>query len=217
VSAIDLLAGSNAALAVLLALRDRDHSGRGQRVDVSLYDTALYLMSSVIAEFTATGNVPGRPGRYYPLMAPAAVFKASDGEIVVMMSSNRHFESFCGAIRRQDLVHDCRFSTPPSRLEHAPQLYQILDSVFSTRTVAEWGRLCAEFGVPASEVNTVDDVVRQAHAATRDMIVDSGVNGIQTAGVPFKLSRSAGTVRRSAPRLGADSEYITASQRLSGD
>jgi crotonobetainyl-CoA:carnitine CoA-transferase CaiB-like acyl-CoA transferase len=201
-SAIDITTGAHAALGIMLALWERERSGRGQLVDVSLYDTALHLVSNVIADYTGSGEEPRRTGGFYPFAAPYGVFEASDRELFVGISNDRRWVEFCRAAGLDELVADERFVTSAARIENRETLNALMAGLFETRTAGEWIALCDEAGVPAGLIESIPEVVGQEQAAARGMIVDTGVGGARTAGIPIRLSRTPGAVRRAAPRLG---------------
>jgi crotonobetainyl-CoA:carnitine CoA-transferase CaiB-like acyl-CoA transferase len=205
-SAIDLLTGAHAAYGILLALRERDRTGQGQRVDTSLYDSSLHLVSHFVAETTGTGTVPEKTGPYFAFLSPYGMFEASDRELYVGVSNDRMYQRFCAAIGRPDLAEQPRYLANADRVRLREELHTELIPHFRTRAAAEWVQLCLDAGVPASLVNDIAEVAGQEQARVREMIVDSGIDGVRTAGIPIKLDRTPGTIRRPAPRLGEDNE-----------
>src|SRR5690606_9827564 len=108
-SSIDLLTGAHAAYGIMLALRHRDATGEGQAVDVSLFDSALHLVGNHIADYTGSGKVPGKNGSQFANMAPYAVYRASDREFYIGVSSDDMWQRLCAAIGREELAQDPRF------------------------------------------------------------------------------------------------------------
>jgi crotonobetainyl-CoA:carnitine CoA-transferase CaiB-like acyl-CoA transferase len=200
-SAIDLLTGAHAAYGVLLALRERDRTGEGQHVETSLYDSSIQLVTHFIADYTGSGRVPEKVGGDFAFLAPYGMFQGRDREFYMGVGSERMFAALCASIGRPDLLEDPRFARNGERIAHREELNAELAPVFARRDAAELVELCTELGIPASLVSTIAEVVEQDQAHARDMIVDSGIDGVRTAGVPIKLSRSPGTVRRPPPRL----------------
>ena len=201
-SAVDLLTGAHAAYGVLLALRERDRTGEGQHVETSLYDASVQLVTHYIADYTGSGNLPGKVGGGFAFLAPYGMFQARDREFYMGVGSDRMFAALCGAIGREDLVADPRFARNGERIAHRAELDAELEPVLLTRDGEEWVTLCTELGIPASLVSTIAEVVEQEQAHAREMVVDTGIDGVRTAGVPVKLSRTPGSVRRPPPRLG---------------
>ena len=207
-SSIDLLSGAHAAFGIMLALREREISGEGQRVDTSLYDNAVHLVSHYIAEATGTGDVPGKPGPYFTFLAPYGMFMARDREFYVGISNDPMYVRFCEAIGRPELATDPRFVANADRVGNREILHEILMPIFESREAAELVDVLTAASVPASLINDVLEVADQEQAAAREMVVETGVDGVKTAGIPIKLSRTPGTIRTPPPRLGADNDAV---------
>lgn len=206
-SAIDVLTGSNAAYGIMVALYHRKLTGKGQYLETSLYDNALHLISHVIGDFTGTGELPGRWGPYYPYTAPYGIFRASDRELFIGVSA-QFWPAFCAETGRQDLLQDPRFRTNRDRLANREALYGELVPVIARRPADDWVTAFAHAGIPASLVEDIAGVVAQQQAQDRNMIIDTGVDGVHTVGLPVKLHGSPGGVWRHAPSLGEDTERI---------
>lgn len=206
-SAIDVLTGSNAAFGILVALRHRDLTGDGQYLETSLYDNALHLISHVIGDYTGTGELPGRWGPYYPYTAPYGIFKASDRELFIGVST-QFWAPFCVEAGRQDLLEDPRFRTNRDRLANRDALYRELVPVIGGRPAGDWVAACARLGIPASLVEDLAGVVSQDQARSRGLIVETGVDGVKTVGLPVRLHGTPGSIRRHAPSLGEDTDRV---------
>jgi crotonobetainyl-CoA:carnitine CoA-transferase CaiB-like acyl-CoA transferase len=207
-SAIDLLTGAHAAYGIMLALRERDRSGLGQHVETSLYDSSLHLITHFIADHTGSGRVPGKEGGGFAFLAPYGMFQARDREFYMGVGSDRMFEKLCDAIERPDLPADARFATNAGRVANRETLHAELAPVLASRDAQAWVDLCLELDIPTSLVNDVSEVVRQQQAAAREMIVDTGVDGVRSAGIPVKLGRTPGSIRRPPPRPGEDNATV---------
>jgi formyl-CoA transferase len=207
-SAIDLLAGAHAAFGIVLALRERDRTGVGQRLETSLYDASIHLVTHVLADYTGSGRLPGKQGGGFAFLAPYGMFRARDAEFYMGVGNDRMFEQLCRAIGRDDLARDSRFARNADRVDHRSELEAELAEVFAARGAQECVDLCSELGIPASVVNDLSQVVEQEQALAREMIVDTGIDGVRTAGIPVKLERTPGSIRRPPPQLGADTEAV---------
>jgi formyl-CoA transferase len=207
-SAIDLLTGAHAAFGVLAALRERDLSGRGQYLETSLYDTSVHLVTHFIADYTGSGRVPGKEGGGFAFLAPYGMFQARDREFYLGVGSDRMFQSLCESIGRPELAADPRYAANGDRVARRGELDAELEPVFRTRDAADWVELCLELGIPASLVSDIPEVVEQEQAAARELIVDTGVDGVRSAGIPIKLARTPAAIRRPPPRLGEDNAAI---------
>jgi crotonobetainyl-CoA:carnitine CoA-transferase CaiB-like acyl-CoA transferase len=201
-SGIDLLTGTHAALGILLALRERDSSGRGQRVDTSLYDAAVHLMTHYIAAYSGSGEIPGKSGPYFAFSSPYGMFNARDREFFMGAADDRMFRDLCKVAGRPELTADERYVTNAGRIRYREDLHAVLMPVFATRDAAEWVDLLTAVNIPASLVMNVAEVALQEQAAAREMIIPTGVEDIVSAGIPVKLDRTPGTIRRRAPKPG---------------
>ncbi len=201
-SGIDLLTGTHAAFGILLALRERDRSGLGQRVDTSLYDAAVHLMTHYIAAYSGSGEIPGKSGPYFAFSAPYGMFDARDREFFMGAADDRMFRDLCRITGRPDLAAQQRYATNAGRIRYRQELHAELMPIFATRDAADWVDLLLGTNIPASLVMNVAEVVSQQQAAARDMIVPTGVADIVSAGIPVKLDRTPGELRRRAPKPG---------------
>jgi crotonobetainyl-CoA:carnitine CoA-transferase CaiB-like acyl-CoA transferase len=213
-SAIDLLTGAHAAFGILVALRERDRSGEGQLLETSLYDSSLHLVSHFIADYTGSQELQQKTGGGFPFLAPYGMYEASDREFFMGVGTDRMFERLCPALERGDLLADPRFGTNDQRVLHRYELDAVLAPIFRTHEARDWVGLCLELDIPTSEVCTIAEVATQAQALAREMVVETGVGSVRTAGIPVKLSRTPGTIRRPAPTLGEDDASVVSRRGL---
>jgi crotonobetainyl-CoA:carnitine CoA-transferase CaiB-like acyl-CoA transferase len=203
---IDLATGLSAAFGILLALSERERSGRGQLVDCSLYDTAMSLLHPHAANWFASGVTPTLTGSAHPSISPYEKFAARGAEIFLGVVNDGQFAKLCRCIGREDLLADPRFSRNGPRLEHRAQLRLELEKALAQE---EAGPLCERLmaaGVPAGPVNSVPQALQQAHTLARDMVVEK--DGYRGLGLAVKLGRTPGNVRRTPPRFGADTREV---------
>jgi crotonobetainyl-CoA:carnitine CoA-transferase CaiB-like acyl-CoA transferase len=207
-SPIDLLTGAHCAYGLMLALRHRDQTGEGQYVDLSLYDTAIHLVSHYIADFTGGGSLPVKHGPFFGFLAPYGVFDGSDREFYMGVDS-RSYPGFCKAIGREDLIDDARFVNNVQRLRNRDALHTELLPIFRAHPATYWIELFTKLGVPTSLVEDISEVIRQPQAEAREMIVKTSIGNALSAGIPFKLSKTPGSIRKPPPMLGADTARLT--------
>jgi crotonobetainyl-CoA:carnitine CoA-transferase CaiB-like acyl-CoA transferase len=205
-SAIDLVTGAHAAYGIVLALRERDRSGRGQHLETSLYDSSLHLITHFIADYTGSGQMPGKLGGDFAFLAPYGMFQGSDREFYMGVGTDTMFAKLCAALAVPALAQDPRFVSNGARLEHRAELAAVLEPLFAAHEAAHWIELCRELGIPASLVSDLSEVIDQEQALAREMVLETGIPGVRSAGIPIKLSRTPGTVRRPPPSLGADDD-----------
>jgi crotonobetainyl-CoA:carnitine CoA-transferase CaiB-like acyl-CoA transferase len=216
-SAIDLITGAHAAFGIMLALRERDRSGLGQHLETSLYDSSLHLISHYIADYTGSGRLPGKLGGGFAFIAPYGMFQGRDRECYVGVGTDAMFAKLSVALGAPALASDPRFATNGARVEHRDELAAELAPLFAARDAAHWVEVCRELGIPASLVNDLSEVVGQEQALAREMIVETGIAGVRSAGIPIKLGRTPGSLRRSPPSLGADNEALLGTAASGGE
>ena len=212
----DITAGILGAMGALAALAERGRTGRGQRVDTSLFEAGIthtYWQSAIAL---ATGVAPGPMGSAHPLNAPYQAFRTADGWINLGAANQRNWERLVTLIDAPDLAADPRFATNRDRMENREALAAALDRVFAGRTTAEWLAVMEEGGLPAGPVLDVAQMHADPQTRARDMVVgvDHPVAGrVETIGLPVKFSRTPGAVTRPAPRLGEHTEEVLAELR----
>jgi len=166
VAVVDVLAAYAAATAILAALLARAQTGRGERIEISLLDTALSALVNVAESALLTGAEPSRLGNAHPSIVPYQTFAAADGAVAVGSANDGLYQRLCGAVERPDLAADERFQTNPGRVEHRDELVAELTKAFAGRTADEWiGRLDAA-GVPAGKVRGVGEALAEAEIVT---------------------------------------------------
>jgi crotonobetainyl-CoA:carnitine CoA-transferase CaiB-like acyl-CoA transferase len=201
----DIGAGLLATIGVLAALEERRKSGRGQRVDTSLYETGIFQTLWQSAIHFATGATPEPLGSAHPLDAPYQAFEATDGWLVVGAANQANWLRLLRAIERPDLQEDVRFSNNPARMMNLTALVECLTPVFRRLAVGDWVARLKEHGVPAAPIASIHDMTRDPQALAREMIVSCDhpeMGAVATLGLPIKFSRTPGGVHQGAPRLG---------------
>ena len=210
----DYLSSVYAAFGALAALREREHSGRGQVVDVALYETAFTQMEPIVPAYDKLGTVPKREGPNLPRMAPNSLYPTRDGGyVLIAANSNPTFERLIRLMGREDLMQDERFASIRARGE--PAHARALDAQISAwssgfeGTELEAMLLAAE--VPSSRVYTIADIYQDPHFAAREMLqqVPHPQLGHTTqVGVVPRLSATPGQIRHTGPALGADTDAV---------
>ena len=211
VSFLDLGTGMMAAYAVMNALFHRERTGQGQRVEVSLFETALSLMSYHAVGYLLTGNVPQRQGSGHPMIVPYQVFPTQDGEIFIVGSNQRLWTRLCQALRREDLLRDPRFASNTERVNHRHVLVPILQGETLKYPTAALRERLESAGVPCAPVNTLDQVLTDQQTRAREMIVDIPhpfIPDLRLLGLPIKLSDTPGDVRMPPPLKGQHTEEV---------
>ncbi len=209
VAVVDVLTGQNAAIAVLAALRERERSGRGQRVEVSLFDSALAGLVNVTQAALVTGAEPRRWGNAHATIVPYQAFQAADRTFVVAVGNDAQWRRLCAAIGADDLSMDERFATNPGRVENRDEVAGALADRFRTRPASDWLAMMEAAGVPCAPVQTVGEAL--ADPAARDGLwpMEGAIYGaVPTVASPLRFSRTAAALRDPAPALGEHTAQI---------
>jgi crotonobetainyl-CoA:carnitine CoA-transferase CaiB-like acyl-CoA transferase len=218
VSSADLVAGMWAVIGVLAALRERDRTGTGQWVDISLLDGSLSWLTYVASGHFATGENPRRYGSAHPTIAPYQAFATADGYVMVAVGNDGLWRRFAPVVGLGDLADDERFSTNPLRVEHREILIPLIEQAMSTRSTGDWVRLLDEAGVPVGPIQTVEEVVRDPQVLARGMISElehPTAGTLRTIGCPVRLSATPPAVRTPPPLLGQHTDDVLAELGLS--
>lgn len=208
----DALAGIFATVGVLAALHERDRSGRGQEVDVAIYEAVLALMESTMADFEVGGVQRGRTGGVLPGVAPSNAYPCADGaEVVLAANADSVFARLCAAIGRPQLADDARFATHHARGEHMDALDALIGEWTAQRSADEVIAVLDAAAVPVGRIYTAQDMVDDAHFLARDMVLRRRVPQgweVPMAGIVPKFSRTPGAVTHTGPLLGEHTDVV---------
>ena len=197
---IDMICGLYAANGILAALHARSRTGEGQRVHVSLMDSALAALLNQGSGFLNAGVVPGRLGNRHPSITPYETFRAADGDFAVACGNDALFRRLCAAIGRPELAEDARYADNRARLEHRDALTTDLEAAFAGADAAEWVARLGEAGVPAGPINDIGEAFAFAEDLGLEPWVE--VDGVRTVRPAMTLGTTPAAVRRRPPRLG---------------
>ena len=211
VSSADLVAGMWATIGILAALHEKQRTGLGQWVDISLLDGSVSWLTYVASGFFASGATPKRYGSAHPTIAPYQAFEASDGFVMVAVGNDALWRKFTDALERDDLAADARFATNPSRVMHRDILIPLIEAEMLVRTVDEWVRALDAVGVPVGPIQTVNEALSDPQVIARGMIVDvqhPSAGRLKLVNCPIHLSRTPVSVRSAPPLLGQHTDDI---------
>jgi len=220
ISISDIAAGMYAALGIVLALYQRDRTGRGQLVDISMFDSILSWLGYFPHHYWHQGEEAGRAGMRHHYIVPYGPYLARDGRYVnVAVASPEHWAIFCRkVIERPDLLEDERFVDAPARREHRQQLEELVEHAFLQRDSEEWFARLAAAGIPFGAVRGIAEVLAHPQIAARRLIreVDSPVGRVPTIETALRLSDSP-VAEGPVPSLGGDTEAVLREAGYSAD
>jgi len=212
VSIGDTLAALHGVIGILLALQDRQRSGRGQVIDVALYEAVFNCMESLLPEYSAFGVVRGPGGSALPGIAPSNAYQCGDGGYAVVAGNGDSiFRRLMAAIGRPDLAADPALADNAGRVLRVDAIDAAIGEWTRGRSVDEVLRVLDAAAVPAGRIYTIADIAADPHYAARGMLQQVRMDNGETIAVPGvvpKLSRTPGGHRRNAPRLGQDTQDV---------
>ena len=199
------------ALGILAALFEKQRSGRGQRVDASLFETGVMLMCYHLLYRQFTGVSPGPEGSRHNAMAPYGAFATADGAIMIGISNDRLFRRLCAALGREDWVQDPRFATNASRVRNRAELEGPIAELVRAQPSAHWLALCKQHDVPADAVQNAQQVIEDFQVAALDQLAEVTLEGHGPAKIPrlpIGLSATPPAVMGPPPKLGEHGRAI---------
>ena len=210
-SVADIGAGMMATIGILMAVEARHRTGRGQRVDTSLLEGQMAMLSYHLTRYFATGEVPQRAGSGSGLSVPYQAFRAADDWIVIAAFNPRMWRDFCDALHHSEWADDPRFHDAGARAENRDLLIGMIHAVLGDHPVTHWEERLRARGVPSTPVNNVAQIVDEEQVAAREMVVEMDVPGagpIRMAGLPLKFTETPGAITLPPPRLGEHTEQV---------
>ena len=202
---IDLITGSYATIGILAALSNREVTGEGEYIDMSMLDVQVGLLSNQAMNFLMTGKTPIRGGNAHPNIQPQDVFKCSDGQVVLAVGNDGQFVSLCNALGLPELSMDDRFKTNALRVKNQLELRPHLDAAFLKNTRAFWTEKMEAAEVPCGPINSVAEALNDPQIVHRKMVrqLDHPVSGkVSQVMTPFHFKNASIKVDQAPPLLG---------------
>ncbi|MBS0223001.1 MAG: CoA transferase [Proteobacteria bacterium] len=206
VPVVDLSTGMNACIGILMALYERNTSGKGQFVDATLYDSAIALHQPHAPNYFMAGLKPKLVGNSHGSLAPYANFPTKVGNIVVGAGNDGQFRKLCQMLGKPELADDPRFKTNKDRVAHRSELETELRTLLKDRDADAFSRELMKGGVPSGAVLDVPEVMEHPHTKHRDMVWEK--DGYRNVGNPVKLSRTPPAVRTKPRKFGLDTRAV---------
>ena len=204
-SPLDQTTGIWAALGIIAALRERDTTGVGRALEVSLFETAMGFLGYTAQTFWTTGRVPEPCGSGHESLCPYQAFKAADGHIFIAVGNDKLWRVFCEVAGLQDIVDDPRFVTNAARASRLDETVARVGAKVITQPVAWWAEALTRVGIPNSPINRLDQVLALQHQVDRNIVLDyqnPRHGAMRTMAIPLSVDGLTRTVRRPPPALG---------------
>ncbi|HBK78750.1 MAG TPA: hypothetical protein DDZ83_03540 [Nitrospinae bacterium] len=210
-SVADIVAGMLAAQGTILALYHREKTGRGQKVDISMLDGQVALLTYHANSYFATGNIPPRRGNKHPSITPYETYTCADGYLNLGVGNDSLWQRFCDSMELSEIRDDPRFAVNTDRVKNREALAGLLVPLFADLKVAPTLAALKEAGIPCGPINDLSQVFSEPQVIARDMVLDMDVpeaGPTKLTGVPIKLSETPGAVEIPPPSLGQHTEEI---------
>lgn len=208
VAMVDVLAGLFATVGIFAALRHREATGEGQKVEINLLSSLLAALANQSSAFTAAGVVPGRMGNDHPSIAPYSAYPAADGDLVIAVGNDRQFAQLCQTLGLDALAADGRYATNEDRVANRESLRSELEAALKEHPVGYWVDQLSAARVPSGRVNGIDEAFALAASLGLDPIAElSRADGskVGTTANPIGLSATPPTYRQAPPAVPGDS------------
>jgi CoA:oxalate CoA-transferase len=204
----DIAAGLFSAVGILSALHERERSGEGQMIDVSMLDCQVAILENAFSRYFATGRVPEKLGTRHPAATPFQAFPTRDGYIVLALAwgTENQWELLCATIDRAELINDARFQTSGDRTANHAELEPLLNEALRQKTTGEWLALLEPLQIPCGPLNDIARAAAHRQVQARQMLkpIDNPRMGraLPLPDTPVKLSRTPGGIKGNAPDFG---------------
>ena len=211
VAIADISGGMFAAYGIVVALYNRQKTGKGQMIDVSLLDSQVAWLTYRAGAYFTSGEIPQPVGSGHPVIVPYQAFRAKDVYINIAVGNDQLWERFCRAVGLGKVMDDPKFATNAKRVENREEIVKIISDLIATRKGEEWLKIITDAGVPCGPIYTVDKIFADPQVLHRQMLkeLDHPKAGkVRVTGIPVKLSDTPGEVETAPPVLGQHTQEI---------
>ena len=208
---VDYSTGMHAAVGALAGLHRRHVSGKGQVIDVSLFETAISMLVGAIPDYQLNGNVPKRLGNRDRYAAPCNTYASRDGWVYVACSNGGLWQRLCRVMQRKDLVEDPRFVSESLRVQNVDELDVIIQAWVVKYQADELVAMMDKEGIPCAKVRGIPDIVNDPHLTERQQIVEVDhptAGRMKLSGVTVKFSETPGSLRYGPPLVGQHNQEV---------
>ncbi len=207
----DIMAGMYATTAILAALAAPGGAGKGQHIDLALYDSQVAWLANQNMNYLVGGMVPERQGTAHPNIVPYQVFATANGHLMLAVGNEPQFKACVGALGCPQLASDPRYMSNAARIGNRQSLIDVLGAVFLTQDTDHWLELLGACGVPVGPINNIDDVFSEAYASERQLVrqIEHPLAGqVATVANPVRFSATPVQYRNAPPLLGQHTAEI---------
>ena len=211
VAIVDVCTGMLACNAVLAGLNARYRTNKGQKVEVSLYETSIAMLANVASSYLVSGKDAGRYGNGHPSIVPYTTYQASDQMIAVAVGNDSQFRKFSEALSQPGWANDPRFAVNSSRVENRQFLDKLVAEVLAGQPAEFWLGTLKAAGIPCGMINTVAQALQDPHTQARAMVetvAHPTAGSVKILGIPLKFSDTPASIRAAPPTLGQHSDEI---------
>ena len=215
VAIVDVVTGLYACNSILAALAARSRTGRGQHVEVCLYDSGIAMLINVASNYLVSGKDARRFGNGHPSVVPYTTYPTADNMIAVAAGNDGQFSRLAEVAGHPEWAKDARFAKNPARVANRDALDGMITQALKKGKTAEWISKLRAVGVPCGPINTVAQALTDPHTLARDMVrtVKHATAGdLKVVGIPFRLNGTPATIRRPPPLLGPHTEEVLAGE-----
>ena len=215
VAIVDVVTGLYACNSILGALAARERTGRGQHVEVCLYDSGIAMLINVASNYLVSGKDARRFGNGHPSIVPYTTYPTADSMIAVAVGNDGQFARFAETIGRPEWSKDERFSKNPARVTNREALDELIAQALKGGKTAAWIEKLRAVGVPCGPINTVAEALTDPHTLARDMVctVEHPTAGeLKMVGIPFRMNGTPPSIRRAPPLLGQHTDEVLAGE-----
>jgi crotonobetainyl-CoA:carnitine CoA-transferase CaiB-like acyl-CoA transferase len=207
-SPIDQATGYHAVIGVMGGLLQRDRTGRGVKIETSLFDSAVGMLGYFLQNYWLRGTEPERPGSGHESLCPYQAFETADAPIILGIANDGFWRCFCDLVGQPDLARDDRFATNGARVAHRDTLVPIVAEILSHRTRAAWLSELARLGIPSSPVHTLGELSAHPHTEASGMILQD--SGFKTVASPLRAAGERLPLRTRPPAQGEHGREVLA-------
>ncbi|MCM3239343.1 CoA transferase [Heyndrickxia oleronia] len=211
VAITDILTGLYACIGIQAALLERNQSGTGQKLDLSLFDAGVSALVNIASNYLMSEKIPGLIGNSHANIVPYQTFDTSNGKMVIAVGNDRQFKKFVDILGLEYLSESPLFQTNAKRVEHRQELIPILQKILLSKPTEYWQEHCQQQGIPCGPINTIDKVFNDPQVRAREMMIETEhpqAGDIKLVGSPLKLSKTPIKIKYPPPLVGEHNDEI---------